>query len=44
MLQKKLRPEKNLHYCSKLIALFKPDLKEQKDSERLILFRSGVNL
>ena len=40
MLQKMLRSEKNLG--ASYIALWKPDLNEQKDCKRLVLYRNGV--
>ena len=40
MLQKMLRSEKNLG--ASYIALWKPDLNEQKDCKRLVLYRIGV--
>ena len=40
MLQKNAKTRKNLE--ASYIALWKPDLNEQKDFERLVLFRNGV--
>ena len=40
MLQKKAITRKNLE--GSYIALWKPDLNEQKDFERLVIFRNGV--
>ena len=40
MLQKNTKTRKNLE--ASYIALWKPNLNEQKDFERLVLFRNGV--
>ena len=40
MLQKNAKTRKNLK--ASYTALWKPDLNEQKDFERLVLFRNGV--
>ena len=40
MLQKNAKTRKNLE--ASYIALWKPNLNEQKDFERLVLFRNGV--
>ena len=40
MLQKNAKTKKNLE--ASYIALWKPNLNEQKDFERLVLFRNGV--